>query len=82
MRVRKYSRVRSWHSGATKAEPMARELIDDFKSGRRDALSVWSERDGEPVLTRYMAVRDTHGDYVGTMECVERMGEAAAHFRK
>ncbi|MGN0942025.1 MAG: PAS domain-containing protein [Selenomonadaceae bacterium] len=65
-----------------KAEPMVRELIDDFKSGRRDTLSVWSERDGEPVLTRYMAVRDAHGDYVGTMECVERMGEAAEHFRK
>lgn len=63
-----------------KIEPMVRMIIDDFRHGKRDYVDVWNTRDNEPVLVRYMAVRDKHQNYVGTLECVMRMGFAEKHF--
>ena len=37
---------------------------------------------GEPVLVRYIAVRDKKGNYVGTLECVQKMGFAKEHFEE
>lgn len=64
-----------------KIEPMVRMIIDDFREGRRDFVDVWNTRDNEPVLVRYMAVRDKDKNYIGTIECVMKMGFAQEHFK-
>lgn len=63
-----------------KIEPMVRQIIDDFRSGRRDAVPVWMEKGGRAMLVKYMAVRDTEGKYLGTVELVQDMEFAREHF--
>ena len=65
-----------------KIEPMVRSIIEDFKNGSRDYVDVWNSRDDQPVLVKYMAVRDKENNYVGTLECVQPMGFAEKHFCK
>jgi DUF438 domain-containing protein len=59
---------------------MARQIIDDLRSGARDSVDVWMTKRGKPVLVRYMAVRGERGNFLGTLECVQKMGFAEAHF--
>jgi DUF438 domain-containing protein len=61
---------------------MARQIINNLKTGARDSVDVWLNKGGEPVLVRYMAVRDKNGKYVGTLECVQEMGFAKEHFKR
>lgn len=63
-----------------KIEPMVRSIIEDFRNGNRDCVDVWNSREGQPVLIKYMAVRDKENNYVGTLECVQPMGFAEKHF--
>jgi DUF438 domain-containing protein len=65
-----------------KVEPMVRSVIEQFRAGTRDAIDIWSTRDNQPVLVKYMAVRDKDGRYIGTLECVQPMGFAEKHFSK
>lgn len=65
-----------------KIEPMVRMILEDFKEGRRDCVDVWTSRDDEPVLIKYMAVRDKDKNYIGTLECVQPMGFAEKHFKR
>lgn len=71
-----------WSCHPPKVEPMVRSVIASLKSGERDSVDIWMQKEGEPVLVRYMAVRDRDGSYVGTMECVQRMRFAQEHFQK
>jgi DUF438 domain-containing protein len=64
-----------------KIEPMVRMILEDFKEGRRDCVDVWTSRDDEPVLIKYMAVRDKDKNYIGTLECVQPMGFAKSTLR-
>lgn len=63
-----------------KIEPMVRAIISDFRSGKRDQVLVWTEKNGRSMLITYMAVRDKQGQYVGTMEIVQDMEFARKHF--
>jgi len=63
-----------------KIEPMVRQIIDDFRNNRRDAVPVWMEKGGRTMLVKYMAVRDREGNYVGTVELVQDMEFAKTHF--
>lgn len=63
-----------------KVEKMVRGIIASFRSGERDSVEVWMSKEGEPVLVRYLAVRDREGNYLGTAEVVQRMGFAEKHF--
>ena len=63
-----------------KIEPMVRQIIEDFRSGRRDSVPVWMEKNGRVMLVNYMAVRDRDGNYVGTAEFVQDMEFAKEHF--
>jgi DUF438 domain-containing protein len=38
-------------------------------------MSIWSEKEGKPVLINYYALRDPSGKYLGTMEAVQLMGQ-------
>ena len=65
-----------------KIEPMVRQIIEDFREGRRDSVPVWMEKGGKTMLVTYMAVRDADGNYVGTAEFVQDMEFAKEHFLK
>lgn len=65
-----------------KVVPMVKNLIDSFRTGKQNLFDVWMEKEGEPVLVRYMAVRDAKGTFVGTLEIVQKMGFAKEHFVK
>lgn len=56
-------------------EPLVRMLIHDFKTGKKDSMSIWGEKGGQPVLINYYALRDPEGKYLGTMEAVQLMGQ-------
>jgi PAS domain S-box-containing protein len=47
------------------------QLINDLKSGRRDAADFWITFKGRLVYIRYFAVRDTGGEYLGCMEVTQ-----------
>jgi DUF438 domain-containing protein len=40
------------------------------------------EKNERTMLVSYLAVRDKHNHYVGTLELVQDMEEAKAHFQK
>lgn len=65
-----------------KIEPMVRAIIGDLRSGKRDTVSVWMEKNHRATLVTYHAIRDAQGRYVGTMETVQDMEEARKHFMK
>lgn len=65
-----------------KIEPMVRGIIASFRSGEKDSVDVWMEKQGEPVFVRYLAVRDASGKYLGTLETVQRLGFAQEHFQQ
>jgi PAS domain S-box-containing protein len=50
---------------------VVRRLIDDLKSGRRDAADFWITFKGRLVYIRYFAVRDTGGEYLGCLEVTQ-----------
>ena len=59
---------------------MVRAILDDFRTGKQDRVPVWMEKHGRPMLVTYTAVRDRSGKYLGTVELVQDMTEAQAHF--
>ena len=63
-----------------KIEPMVRQIIDDFRNGKRDSVPIWMEKGGRSMLVKYMAVRDSNGTYLGTVELVQDMEFAKEHF--
>lgn len=63
-----------------KFEKMVRNILDSFRSGERDHVDVWMTKGGEPVLVKYMAVKDKKGKYLGTLECVQNMRAAKEYF--
>ena len=65
-----------------KIEPMVRSIIEDLRSGRRDQVPMWLEKNGHATLVNYIAVRDSDGNYVGTVEVVQDMEFAKKHFER
>lgn len=63
-----------------KIEPMVRSIIEDFRSGVRESVPVWMDKGGKCFLVTYMAVRDKNKNYLGTVEVVQNMEFAKAHF--
>lgn len=44
------------------------DIVEDFKSGAKDQEEFWIRMGERYILIRYFAVRDKHGNYMGTME--------------
>ncbi len=65
-----------------KIEPMVRSIIESFRDGTRDSVPVWMEKNGRTMLVTYMAVRDQNKKYLGTVEVIQDMEFAKAHFHK
>nr|MDO8100597.1 PAS domain-containing protein [Candidatus Njordarchaeota archaeon] len=51
------------------------QLLDDFRSGRKDVAEFWIDSKGRKIHIRYFAVRDANGYYLGTMEVVQDITE-------
>jgi len=47
------------------------EIIDAFKSGKKDHADFWIEMAGKFLYIRYFAVRDGNGVYNGTLEVIQ-----------
>jgi len=47
------------------------QILDDFRSGRRDAAEFWIQMKGKFIHISYFAVRDEDGAYQGTLEIVQ-----------
>lgn len=65
-----------------KIESMVRAIIDDFRSGKRDRVQIWMDKNGKTMLVTYYAVRSKKGEYLGTLELVQDMDFAKEHFLK
>jgi DUF438 domain-containing protein len=61
--------VQSCHSPASQRQVKA--VLDDLKSGRRETVQMWAEKDGRQVSVLYVAVRGKTRDYLGMVEAAE-----------
>lgn len=52
---------------------IVKDLIDAFKSGKKDQESFWIEMGEKFILIRYFALRDKNGTYKGTLEVSEEV---------
>lgn len=44
------------------------QILDAFKSGKKDSAEFWIQSDGKFLYIRYFAIRDEDGNYEGTLE--------------
>ncbi|WP_409228510.1 DUF438 domain-containing protein [Gudongella sp. SC589] len=51
-----------------KSAHIVEDLVNDFKSGRKDSESFWIQMGDKFVLIQYFAVRDENGEFMGTLE--------------
>lgn len=54
------------------------EIIEDFKSGKKDHEDFWINLKGAFINIRYFAVRDKLGEYLGTMEVTQNIAPLRA----
>jgi DUF438 domain-containing protein len=54
------------------------QLVNDFKSGKKDSESFWINKGDLFVLIQYFAIRDENGEYIGTLE----YSQEVSHIRK
>lgn len=49
------------------------QLLEDFKSGKKDVEDFWIPFKDKFVYIRYFAVRDEEGKYMGTLEFTQNI---------
>lgn len=54
------------------------QLLEDFKSGKKDAEDFWIPLKDKFVLIRYFAVRSEAGEYMGTLEFTQNIAPIQA----
>lgn len=52
---------------------MVKEILNDFKSGKKDNEDFWIEMGDMFILIRFFAVRNEDGQYLGTLEYVQNV---------
>lgn len=56
-----------------KSVHIVEELLEDFKSGRKDSEDFWIKFKEKYVYIRYFAVRSEDGEYMGTLEFTQNI---------
>jgi uncharacterized protein len=56
-----------------KSVHMVEEILQDFKSGKKDSEDFWIKFKDKYVYIRYFAVRDENGTYMGTLEFTQNI---------
>ncbi|MFQ6083565.1 MAG: DUF438 domain-containing protein [Candidatus Aminicenantia bacterium] len=51
------------------------QILEDFKSGRRDVAEFWINLKGRLIYIQYFAVHDKNGDYLGCLEVTQDITE-------
>jgi len=51
------------------------QLVEDFKSGRRDVAEFWINQGGRVIYIRYFAVRGDKKQYLGCLEVAQDITE-------
>lgn len=54
-----------------KSIDIVNRILDDFKSGIRDKAEFWIHFQGRFIFIRYFPVRDSRGEYLGTLEVTQ-----------
>ncbi|AKG36002.1 DUF438 domain-containing protein [Paenibacillus durus] len=54
------------------------KLLEDFKSGNKDAEDFWIQMKDKFIYIRYFAVRDEEGRYLGTLEFTQNIAPIRA----
>ncbi len=54
-----------------KSVHMVKKIIEDFKNGKRDVAEFWINIKDRKIHIRYFPVRDSNGEYLGTLEVVQ-----------
>jgi hypothetical protein len=67
-------RVQQCHPPASVA--VVERILTDFRSGAAERCAFWIEHHGRFVLIEYFAVRDSGGDYLGTLEVTQDLTTA------
>jgi DUF438 domain-containing protein len=62
-------KVQNCHPG--KSVHMVENILEAFRSGKKDAADFWITLNGKFILIRYFAVRDEKGNYKGTLEVTQ-----------
>jgi len=57
---------------------VVKQIVDDFRSARQDMAEFWIELGERFVHIRYFAVRNTDGDYLGTLEVTQDVSHQRA----
>ncbi len=50
------------------------KILEDFKTGKKDHEDFWLNLHGKFIFIRYYAVRDSKGNYLGTLEVTQDIG--------
>ncbi|MDO5649870.1 MAG: DUF438 domain-containing protein [Gallicola sp.] len=61
--------------------PVIKELIADFKSGKKDEMIVPMRKGNRLELIRYYAVRGEDGEYLGVLEVTEEISDQLEMFK-
>lgn len=51
------------------------QILQDFRSGKKDSADFWIDMKGQKIYIRYFAVRDKDGTYRGTVEVSQNITE-------
>ncbi len=49
-------------------------IVNDFKAGKKESEDFWINMGGKFILIRYFALRDSKGEYMGTLEVTQNIG--------
>jgi DUF438 domain-containing protein len=52
----------------SKSVQIVNKILEEFKTGRKDSSAFWIQMKGRFIHIRYFAVRDSRGNYRGTLE--------------
>jgi PAS domain S-box-containing protein len=58
-----------------KSVHVVEEILNDFRSGKRDSAEFWINLGGKTIHIRYFAVRDAEGKYLGCLEVSQDITE-------
>lgn len=58
-----------------KSLSVVNQILEDFKSGKRDRADFWIDIEGKKILIRYFAIRDKSGEYLGCLETTQDITE-------
>ena len=54
------------------------KILDDFKTGKASHAPFWIQMKGKFIKIEYFALRDTEGNYLGTLEVSQDLSENRA----